>query len=252
MDKVDQDKPTPASSSPTSRRSVLVGAVAGLAGTAGAAALLLPAHPTHAATCNTRDVTPIKDIFSIARTAERLAVTFYTHGVKNAEVLGLSGDGLAAIKAALIEEQIHEQYFASNGGTVLASEFSFPQGNDTFETLSTFIATQQILEGVFDSAFLAAVKEFALQNRPDLAQIAAQIATVEAEHRALGRFIGGLTPADNWAFSPVQVAKVSDAPSLITSAGFLSPKNGNRYTYQPTNISDENVIHRVPSAATCS
>ncbi len=255
MQKTDQVV-TETSKSQQSRRNVLKGAVAGAAGATGLAvaggALLsqytgVYAAPAYDAGC----VTPIKDILTIARTAERLAVTFYTNGLKNANRLGIRGADKQYIRAALIEEQIHENFFASAGGKYLASTFSFPEGEETFESLRTFIATQQQLEGVFDSAFLAAVKEFALQQRPDLSQIAAQIACIESEHRALGRAIGGLIPADNWAFTPVLVGKVGDAPALVTKAGYLSPKKGNSYTYHQVSTDDEGVVYRSPFAVAC-
>ncbi len=239
----------------TSRRNLLRNAVVGAAGVTGLAvaggALFAKnsAHASGGANC----VTPIKDIFTIARTAERLAVTFYTHGLNNADKLGITGADRAYIRAALIEEQIHELFFASAGGGYLASTFSFPEGPKTFEDLATFIATQQQLEGVFDSAFLAAVKEFGLQGRPDLSQIAAQVACIESEHRALGRAIGGLIPADNWAFTPVLIGKVGDAPALVAKAGYLSPVNGNHFTYAQVPVGGGGVVYRSPYAvASCS
>ncbi|GAC1397795.1 MAG: hypothetical protein NVSMB49_04210 [Ktedonobacteraceae bacterium] len=237
-----------------SRRNLLKGAVAGAAGVTGLAvagsAILSNTGSAHASGGGC--VTPIADILTIARTAERLAVTFYTNGLRNADRLGIYGADRQYIRAALIEEQIHEYFFASAGGKFLASTFSFPQGDETFESLSVFIATQQQLEAVFDSAFLAAVKEFALQGRPDLSQIAAQIACIESEHRALGRAIGGLVPADNYAFTPVLVGKVGDAPALVTKAGYLSPKKGNSYNYHPVSTEDEGIVYRKPFAVSCS
>ncbi len=188
----------------------------------------------------------IADILTIARTAEQLAVTFYTNGVANADKLGITGDNLAYLKAALVEEQIHQQFLAANGGKSLADTFSFPQGPQTFTDLKTFIATQQQLEGVFDSAYLAAIMEFAQLGRPDLAQIAGQIATIESEHRALGRAIGGLVPADNWAFTPVLLTSVGAAPALVQKAGYLSPMSGNSYTYQQTPTSGAGVEQLKP------
>ncbi len=136
-----------------SRRSLLKGAVVGAAGATGlgaAGAALLPSLAVHAA--SPKKLPPCVDtpttILSVARTAERLAITFYSEGIENAENLGLEGANLANIKAALVEEQIHELFFAANGGVAIASDFSFPQGPDTFKSLSAFIATQQQLEGV--------------------------------------------------------------------------------------------------------
>ena len=188
----------------------------------------------------------IATILTVARTAEQLAVTFYTNGINNADKLGISGNNLDYLKAALIEEQIHQQFFTANGGQSLADTFSFPQGPSTFTDLNTFIATQQQLEGVFDSAFLAAIFEFAQLGRPDLAQIAGQIATIEAEHRALGRAIGNLNPADNWAFSPVLIASVGAAPALVQKAGYLSPTSGNSYTYQQVSTNDSRILYQKP------
>ncbi len=260
-----------------SRRMMLKGAVAGAAGVAiGGAGLALaryntseaaPVHALRASThtastsqqsinqqashINTRGAgaDTIVSILTVARTAEQLAVTFYSNGIANADQLGLKGNDLENIKAALVEEQIHQQFFAANGGQSLADTFSFPNGAKTFTDLKTFIDTQQQLEGVFDSAFLAAILEFAQLGRPDLAQIAGQIATVEAEHRALGRQIGGLVPADNWAFSPVLLATVGDAPALVQKAGFLSPVSGNSYHYQEVSIDNSGVEQRKPFSA---
>ena len=233
-------------------------------------------------------------IFQIATNAEQLAITFYSNGVRNAEALGLVGIDLEIIKAAGIEEQIHQRFFRAviallTGDdapqTVGPTQFSFPLEN-TFTDLRQFIATQQILEGVFDSAFLAAIRELSRQGQHRAAQIAGQIAAIESEHRALGRDIAarrgiqtlpnpgpGLVegdlnpnpsnpepnpvptvPPDNWAFAPVLVESVGDAPALVQKAGFLSPRDGNRFDYEPIDFSSatfqstfENVFFREPT-----
>ncbi|MDQ2903411.1 MAG: ferritin-like domain-containing protein [Chloroflexota bacterium] len=216
--------------------------------TAGLASLSKPAQSQKPRRSMSRIQDSIVSILTVARTAEQLAVTFYSNGVDNAAKLGLQGDDLAYIKAALVEEQIHQQFFAANGGQSLATMFSFPKGAQTFTDLQTFIATQQQLEGVFDSAFLAAISEFAQLGRPDLAQIAGQVACIEAEHRALGRAIAKLGPADNWAFTPVLLGSVGDAPALVTKAGYLSPVSGNSYTYKEVSIDNPGVEQRKPFA----
>jgi len=190
------------------------------------------------------DPVKIKRIFTIARTAEQLAVTFYSNGLANADALGLGPEAQGQIQAALVEEQIHQQFFTAQGGDSLADTFSFPQGAKTFTDLPTFIATQQQLEGVFDSAFLAAIREFAEMGEPRLAQIAGQIACIESEHRALGRDIGGLDPGDNWTYAPVLVSFVEDAPALVTAAGFLSPVAGNTYKYAPVDTSLAGIMYK--------
>ncbi|GAC1663507.1 MAG: hypothetical protein NVS9B9_25220 [Ktedonobacteraceae bacterium] len=236
-----------------SRRAFIKGATAGaaVAGVAamGAGALVLP-KSAYADTEGSE--TSIMDIFSIAATAEQLAVTFYSHGLAHSGDLGLNSNEQGIIKAALVEEQLHELFFVQNGGVPLTSTFSFPMGPDTFTDLSNFLATQQQLEGVFDSAFLAAIKEFAYMNQAILAQIAGQIACIESEHRALGREIGALhglsayRVPDNWAYAPVFVESVSDAPAVVAAAGYLSPKPGNSYTYKQVSTDDQAVTQRSP------
>ncbi len=183
-------------------------------------------------------------ILTVARTAEQLAVTFYTNGLANAAALGLTAVQRGQLQAALVEEQIHQQFFTANGGMSLADTFSFPQGARTFTDLQTFIATQQQLEGVFDSAFLAAVREFSELGQPRLAQIAAQIACVESEHRVLGRAIAGLEPADNWTYAPVQVDFVRNAPAAVAAAGYLSPVAGNTYRYMQVDTSTPGILFK--------
>ncbi|GAC1685790.1 MAG: hypothetical protein NVS9B9_07880 [Ktedonobacteraceae bacterium] len=233
-----------------SRRKLLKIAAAGVAGVAVAGAagsqLLLPAGSAHASGSGEGAETSVKDILSIAATAERLAITFYSHGIANADTLGIRGQELEWLEAAVIEEQIHELFFVANGGVPITSTFSFPHAGETFRDLNTFIATQQQLEGVFDSAFLAAIKEFAYLGLPRLAQIAGQIACIESEHRVLGRVIGKLHPADNWAYAPVFVESVSDAPAVVAGAGYLSPKPGNSYMYQQVSTADEGVMFVTP------
>ncbi len=211
------------------------------------------------------DVTPFLTIFTVAQSAEQLAITLYRHGVKNADKLGLSPQELNYFKAAGIEEQIHHTFFASITGVAVqpgATHFSFPQGEATFENLELFITAQQQLEGVFDSAFLAAVRELSHLGAHRSAQIAAQIATVESEHRVLGVQVAqahGIEslpnthdslpdtdsdpndkastvptdPPDILAFTPVFVEAVPDAVKLATAAGYLSPVPGNDFEYRP-------------------
>lgn len=189
----------------------------------------------------------VQTILNVAATAETLAVTFYSNGVNNAAALGLTGGALDDIKAALIEEQIHLNFFKANGGVPAASTFSFPKGTTTFSDLSAFLSTQQQLESVFDSAFIAAAYEFVQLGHPDLARIAVQIGMIESEHRVLGRDIAGdkgisldatmaLTaspnPADNFAFAPQIIPSVGSAPALVQKAGYLSPSGTNSYTFK--------------------
>ena len=98
-----------------SRRSLLKGTVAGATGlvVAGTGSGLLSTAYANGSPDS------IKTILSVARTAEQLAVTFYSHAVQNADKLGLYGKNLEDVRAILIGEQIHQQFFASMGGSPL-------------------------------------------------------------------------------------------------------------------------------------
>jgi hypothetical protein len=188
----------------------------------------------------------LQQILDIAVTAEQLAVTTYSNGLANAWALGVKGDNLHYLHAALVEEQIHEFFFESLGGVALTSTFSYPNGAATFSNLATFIDTQQMLEGSLDSAFLAGVIEAAQAGEFRLAQILAQIACIEAEHRVLGRTIMGYQPADNYAYTPVLVKRVKDTPSVLLDAGYLSPTFSNIYTYEPVSTNFPDIEYRTP------
>lgn len=242
-----------------SRRSLLKGVVTGAAGVTGIAVAgvgtsVLSTMNAHAAAAPSLScVDSVHTILTVARTAERLATTFFSNAVANAGKLGLKGVNLEDIQAAAVEEQIHEHFLAGQGGDVLTSTFSFPHGPATFEDLRLFIETFEQLELVVDTTYLAAVKEFAQLGLPDMAQVAAQIAWVEGEHRAIARQIGAellgsrqYIPPINWAFAPVYPPSVGTAPALVKKAGFLSPVPGNTYPYHPISISNSGVIFQKP------
>ncbi|MHB8599484.1 MAG: ferritin-like domain-containing protein [Ktedonobacteraceae bacterium] len=237
-----------------SRRTLIKGAVAGAAGIAvagTAGALLLPkGNAAHAASSDEPPEDTIAQILSIAATAEQLAVTFYSNGIAEASTLKISGANYDYLVAAVIEEQIHLDFLVAAGGKPLTSTFSFPEGEDTFDDQLTFVNTLQMLEEAFIAAYLAAVKEFSQYGQHRLAQIAAQIMGVEAEHRGLGRSISSSYPyADNYAFEPALVESVGDAVDVLTAEGFLSPKSGNSFTYKAVSTDNSHVIRRNPYAA---
>jgi hypothetical protein len=179
------------------------------------------------------DADTVQTILNIAVTAETLAVVFYANVLKNAKHLRLGPTARLDIQAALIEEFIHKLFLEKNGAKALTTKFSFPFGNNTFTRFDRFIQVQQLLEALFVAAYMVAGKRFAVLGKFDLVLISAQIGGVEAEHRAVGRALGGLRPANNRAFeSTLNLARVSDAPAILTKRGFLTPKAGNTFSFQ--------------------
>ncbi len=254
----------------TSRRSMLKGAAAGVAGLAAAGGLVggglyltSKDHGANAAgigdsgTNRTQlqnnavqnpkaNAAAIQNILNIAVTAEMLGVTFYKRTLMNADALDLGPNARRDIQAALIEEQLHQNFLMQQGAKPLTSMFSFPFGNRTFADFGAFFQTQQLLESTFIAAYLAATKEFAMMGRGDLAQIASQIGGVEAEHRVIGRVIAAKAPANNLGFEQVTLKKVADAPAVLKKAGFLTPVKTNSWGYTAQQAAMDGVVGTTP------
>lgn len=230
-------------SAQSARRTVLKGAVAGLASlSALGTGALVGSSEVFADSSRSK----LQKILDTLVTTEQLAVTTYTNAVNNAATLGITGDNLAYLQTALIEEQIHELFLESLGAQAVSSSFSYPNGAATFTDLATFIDSQQALENAFASVYLSAMVEAAKLNNLRMAQIFSQIACIEAEHRVLGRFIAGAQPANNYAFAPILVKKVSETTDVLNTAGFLTPAAGNTYTYAQISTSAPNIEYRLP------
>ena len=237
----------------SSRRSMVKGTIAGVAGLAGIVGISGGAYllTQNSSASHAAGVTPqldsIQTILNIAATAEEGGVVFYTQALQHAQRLELGERAIQDLRAAQIEEQLHLSFLLKQGAKPLTNVFSFPFGRATFTEFNLFLKTQQVLEAAHTAAYMAAVREFAFLNRPDLALIAAQIATVESEHRAIGRAIGGLSPANNQAFTPALFQTVGAAALALKQGGFLTPKNGNSFRFQPANVNFNGVGARVPT-----
>jgi len=242
-----------------SRRAMLKGAAVGAVGAVGVAAAgagVLSAFPrsiAHAAAAtSSKCLDSVQTILNIAATAEQLAVTFYSNAIANAGALGISGVNLDYLKAAVVEEQLHENLLLAAGAKSLTSTFSFPSAGKTFKDLDTFVMTLDQLETDFESAYIIAVSELGQQNQFGLAVLAAQIATIEAEHRVIGRSIKtSIKVPNDRAFTPVLVGSVGEAVTALTDQGYLSPKQGNSYSYSAVSTNDGYVYWRKPFVAKC-
>ncbi len=236
------------------RRTLLKGTIAGVAGVAGIAGggatyAFLQTNAAHASPADNREdkAKAIKNILNIAATAEALGIVFYTQVLQHADRLELNDVARRDFKAAQIEEVLHLQFLLKQGAKLLTNTFSFPNSEETFMRFENMIKVQQLLETAFTAAYMAAAKEFAMLGRPDLVLIATQIGTVEAEHRAVGRCVGKMTPANNQAFSPALLKRVADAPMFLKNNGFLTPKKGNSYMHHWPSMQGDEVGMRNPS-----
>ncbi|MCY0901458.1 MAG: ferritin-like domain-containing protein [Firmicutes bacterium] len=135
----------------------------------------------------------LQEIFNLALTAEQLATTFYYTGIQvGPKALPQSANpgNLPYLQAALDAENVHATIMQQAGGVSLAGAnpvFYFPTG--TFSSDLNFLGVLNALETAFIEAYLAAVYQFGLNGRSDLAQLAGEILGVESEHRVLGKQI---------------------------------------------------------------
>ena len=178
----------------------------------------------------------VQDIINIAVTAEALAVTALGGAIENAKngLLALNAEQIQTLTAARAAEQAHYQFLISAGAKPLTTTFTVPDPKIVTD-VPTFLTTLIALEEVFIAAYLAAAQEFATLGQAKLAQVALQIAAVEAEHRAGVRFyaieagvISG-TPNDV-AFEKALFSNVGQAAAALQQLGFIGG-SGTQITY---------------------
>jgi hypothetical protein len=207
-----------------------------------------------------------QEIFTAALIAEDLATTFYYNGLVGAVIQdpNLAGPGGTAthvssegnvgnvdyLRAALSEEIYHADLFRtllgiSGPASDPEQTFYFPSG--VFDTLGPFISTLEALENAFIGAYLAAIHEFARMagvvgsgtnpNYRQLAyysEVAGAILGVECEHRALGRVIANINPANNRTYELVDgIYTVYNGPHSAVAAltPFLTASTGPAYSF---------------------
>ena len=214
---------SPALHSPIGRRGFLK--LTGAAGLGAAALSQLPALTALAAADES-----VADIVNVAATAEALAVTLT--GAVTAGAGGYDGgkglpDMLVRwVKAIQAEEQAHYAFLTAAGAKPLTTTFTVPQSlaaitNDS-KALLTFVVGA---ETIFIAAYTAAAERFAQLSQPQLAQVALQIAGVEAEHRVLASAGLGASPPNNIAFEKAMFSSVGEAAAAVKALGLLGAAN---------------------------
>jgi Ferritin-like domain len=183
------------------------GAVAAGAGMLG----MLSSTAARAASCTDT----VQTIIDTAAIAEGLAVTTYYHGIRSRAVFDQLSDQKPYLKGALSEEHQHLKTLVGAGAAVPPEKYHYPAG--MFGSAKEFATVVVELERAFISAYGAAVTRFCELNQPTLANLAARILGVEAEHRVLARDILGRPLPNDLCLEPALFRCVSDA------AGALGP-----------------------------
>ena len=166
----------------------------------------------------------VQTILNLAATAELFATTHYLAALNGD--LGLADVQINYLKAGFIAEQDHYDLLVSLGAEPVVTEFYVPEG--LFSDAAMFASITEVAETTFVSAYLAATRIFAELGETAFAVTTAQIAAVEAEHRALVRQIGMNLPNDR-SYEAFQFANVSGAVPVLqpfldgSGDGFVGP-----------------------------
>lgn len=156
----------------------------------------------------------VQNIIDIAAIAEGLAVTTYYHGIKSPHVFNHLTDQRPYLRAALSAEDSHLKTLIGAGAAVPQKVYHYTPG--TFASVGEFTSILIGLERAFISAYGAAVTRFSQLNQPALANLAARILGVEAEHRALARDTAGDVVPNNLCLEPALFTCVSEAATALT------------------------------------
>ncbi len=167
-----------------------------------------------------------QSLLDIAATAEALGITFYYGAIQGAAFTRLPRERQWYFQAALDEERNHLAFLRAQGAAAPPTRFLFPAG--AFDDLPTCLALLDTLENAFIGAYLVAIQRLTQLGQPLLAQTAAQILGVEAEHRILGRIIAGATPANDLSLERAGYGCLAEvaaalAPFLQGSEVFTQP-----------------------------
>ena len=163
-------------------------------------------------------------IINVAATAELFATTHYLAAINGD--LGLDQTQIDYLKTGFLAEQDHLELLMSLGAEPVVTEFYVPEM--LFSDKALFAATTEVAETTFVAAYLAATRAFTAAGATPFAVTTAQIAAVEAEHRALARQIGGLNP-NHIPYAQYQFDNVSDAVPVLqafldgSGEGFIGP-----------------------------
>jgi hypothetical protein len=168
----------------------------------------------------------VQTIINLAATAELFATTHYLAAINGAADMGLDEAVVNYLKTGFLAEQDHLDLLVGLGATPLFTEFYVPDG--LFADVELFSQISEVAETTFVAAYLAATRIFATAGETAFAVTTAQIAAVEAEHRALVRQIGGRI-ANNIPFAQYTLHNVSDAVPILlpfldgSGDGFVGP-----------------------------
>jgi hypothetical protein len=174
----------------------------------------------------------VRTVGTVAVTAEAFAVTYLTALLRRPPS-DTPSDVANVLKAADLEEFRHFEFLRDAGFKPLTHKFYIPDALFG-PTVKDVAAVIEIAEELFVNAYLIGITTFARAGKPALARYAGEIAGVEAEHRALARFVQGKLP-NNRAFERYHFHRLDAIVGQLEAAGvgFGKPtdKGGKLYRF---------------------
>jgi Ferritin-like domain len=151
---------------------------------------------------------PVLAFVNAAVGAERIGIAFYGNALGSGSAYSVAGDPATTrllnsshreyFRAAFDQESSHLAALIANGGSFPYGHFAFPA--ETFASKAGMLTMGSNLESIFIGAYLGAVKAGATAGDSlgiFVAEVAAQIAGIECEHRVLINDIAGVSPPND-------------------------------------------------------
>lgn len=167
----------------------------------------------------------IIDIFNVLLTASYLRATLVTSNILAGRVVPIPNEpagsqlALRIAQADAAIEQYHIDFWSSYGATPVTT---------TFTRIPADAAGLEARQHVQVAMYMAAVREFAELGQPTLAKWAFQAGAIEAEDRAIFRFLQALSgnvagnPPNNKAFETDLILHVRDALDAFKVLGVIA------------------------------
>jgi Ferritin-like domain len=195
----------------------------------------------------------IADILNTTLTAERLTLScYYTALVTPALLNQMARSAIDCWRAALHQEQNHAMILENLGAHSPYKTFYLPalalQGLGYTSRAGTFLWMLDHLETACIAAYIRRIERYLTLQHPDLAVLAARTLGVEAEHRALYRYISEDYPANNVTLEVAQFTCASDIQRVLAPylTGKGLPGRRHRVVALPTPAQIERVLAKRP------
>jgi Ferritin-like domain len=189
------------------------------------------------------------DILNTTLTAERLTLTcYYTALVTPALLNQMARSAIDCWRAALHQEQNHAMFLENLGAQSPYKTFYLPamalQSLGYTSRAGTFLWMLDHLETACIAAYMRRIERYMTLQHPDLAVLAARTLGVEAEHRALYRYISQDYPANNVTLEVAQFTCADDIQRVLAPylTGKGLPGRGHRVVALPTQAQIQRVL----------